>query len=172
LVSERQDGSFRRLLTAPAGAGQILIGKLLGRLFTATIQVVLLFVSGYFLFGVHPGHALPGLALLSGSFVLCAAAMGLAMGMWFDNRQHVVAVGVPLTLGMAALGGCWWPLEIVGPFMQRLGMLLPTGWAMRGFHELLSFGYGVDAILDNALLLTATAIALIWLASRRVRIVR
>jgi len=172
LVAERHDGSFRRLLMAPVTPGQIMTGKLMGRFFTATIQVTLLFVSGYFIFGVNTGHALPGLIVLSGAFILCAAALGLAMGMWLDNRQHAVAIGVPVTLGMAALGGCWWPLEIVGPSMQKLGMILPTGWAMRGYHELLSFGYGVDAVLDNAVLLTGTAGVLIWLAARRVRFVR
>lgn len=172
LVSERHDGSFRRLLTAPVTPGQILTGKLLSRLFTASVQVGLLFISGTVIFGVHIGRDLPGLIVLSGAFVLCAAALGLTMGMWLDNRQHVVAVGVPLTLGMAALGGCWWPLEIVGPAMQQLGMLLPTGWAMRGYHEILSFGYGVGAVVDNALLLMGTAAVLIWLASLRVRIAR
>ncbi|MBN1297944.1 ABC transporter permease, partial [bacterium] len=172
LTSERKNGAFRRLMASPLTPGRILAGKLLGRIVPATVQVALLFLTGRILFGVHIGSALPGIILLSGAFILCAAAMGLTMGMWMDDRNHVVAAGVPLTLGMAALGGCWWPIEIVGPFMQRLGMTLPTGWAMRGYHELLSFGYGITAVLDNSALLIAAAFVFTAIAARRIRPVR
>jgi len=43
---------------------------------------------------------------------------------------------------MAALGGCWWPLEIVPDFVKRLAHLVPTGWAMDALHQLITFGGG------------------------------
>ena len=50
---------------------------------------------------------------------------------------------------MAALGGCWWPGEVMprlaladrGPCAAR-----PT-WAMDAFHALISFGQGFDAVM-------------------------
>lgn len=168
LVSERRDGSFRRLLASPVTSRQVIIGKTLGRLLPAILQVILLFITGVLLFDLDLTGTLPQLALLSAAYCFCAAAMGLTLGMWLKDRQHVVAVGVPVTLALAALGGCWWPIEIVGPFMQKLAMLLPTGWAMRGYHEIISFGYGVNSIIDNVMLLLITGICFIIIASQRV----
>ena len=37
---------------------------------------------------------------------------------------------------MAALGGCWWPLEIGPDFMRTLAHCFPTGWAMDALHNL------------------------------------
>ena len=41
---------------------------------------------------------------------------------------------------MSALGGCWWPLEIVPDTFKTLAHLVPAGWAMDAFHRLISFG--------------------------------
>ena len=171
LASERKDGSYRRLMSAPLSSIQVLTGKMLGRLFPAFLQVTLLFLTGVIIFDVNLAGTIPQLVVLSAAYCFCAAAMGLAMGMWIDDRKHIVAAGVPVTLGLAALGGCWWPIEIVGPTMQKLASLLPTGWAMSGYHEIISFGYGLNAILDNSALLLLVGAFFFWLASRRVKII-
>ena len=47
---------------------------------------------------------------------------------------------------MAALGGCWWPSEIM-PGWCGGAHVFPTAWAMDAFHALISFGRGLDAVL-------------------------
>lgn len=42
---------------------------------------------------------------------------------------------------MAMLGGTWWPVEILPSYMQLIAKLVPSGWAMQGF---------VDLIMRNA----------------------
>ncbi|MGD0776595.1 MAG: hypothetical protein ABSC05_27585 [Candidatus Solibacter sp.] len=41
---------------------------------------------------------------------------------------------------LAAMGGCWWPIEVTPPWMQHAALLLPTGWAMDGLLNLLPRG--------------------------------
>jgi ABC-2 type transport system permease protein len=43
---------------------------------------------------------------------------------------------------MDALGGCWWPLEIVPDFIKVVAHLVPTAWAMDALHQLITFGGG------------------------------
>ena len=52
-------------------------------------------------------------------------------------------------MGLAALGGCWWPIEITPSWMQALQLFLPTGWAMDALHKLISFGYGPASVLPH-----------------------
>jgi ABC-2 type transport system permease protein len=48
---------------------------------------------------------------------------------------------------MAALGGCWWPLEIGPPLMKSIALCTPSGWALQALHQLISFGSGMGAVL-------------------------
>lgn len=41
---------------------------------------------------------------------------------------------------MVALGGCWWPLEIVPGFVRSIGYAFPTAWATDALHQLISIG--------------------------------
>jgi ABC-2 type transport system permease protein len=59
----------------------------------------------------------------------------------------VTGICVLASLLMAALGGCWWPLEIGPPVMKTIALCLPTGWALQALHQLISFGSGFDAVL-------------------------
>jgi ABC-type multidrug transport system permease subunit len=78
-------------------------------------------------------------------------------------------VGNVVGMGLAALGGCWWPIEITPAWMQSLAIALPTGWAMDALHRLISFGYGGTAALPHlAAILIASAI-LGWLGARTFR---
>jgi ABC-2 type transport system permease protein len=57
-------------------------------------------------------------------------------------------------LGGAALGGAWWPLEIVPEFMQIIGHISPVAWAMDGFHEIMFFKGGLtDIVVPLAVLM-------------------
>jgi ABC-2 type transport system permease protein len=58
-----------------------------------------------------------------------------------------------IVLVMASLGGAWWPLEIVPQWMQTLGRFFPTSWAMTGFHDIITRGLGVTAVLPEVAVL-------------------
>jgi ABC-type multidrug transport system permease subunit len=67
---------------------------------------------------------------------------------------------------LAALGGCWWPIEITPVWMQGLARFLPTGTAMDALHRLVSFGSPATAALPHTIALVLGALVLGWLAVR------
>ena len=70
------------------------------------------------------------------------------------------------SLLLAALGGCWWPLEIGPPVMKTISLCLPTGWALQALHQLISFGSGFGAVLKPIGVLLAFGAAANLLAAR------
>jgi ABC-2 type transport system permease protein len=52
-----------------------------------------------------------------------------------------------IVLPMAALGGAMWPIEITPLWMQRIGHLFPTAWAIDGFNDILTRGLGLPDVL-------------------------
>jgi ABC-type multidrug transport system permease subunit len=78
----------------------------------------------------------------------------------------VAGICVLASLLMAALGGCWWPLEIGPPVMKTIALCLPTGWALEALHQLISFGSGFGAVLKPIGVLLAFGAAANLLAAR------
>ena len=72
-------------------------------------------------------------------------------------------------MALAALGGCWWPIEITPPWMQSLALWLPTGWTMDALHKLVNFGDGPAAALPHVAALATGALLCGAAAARTLR---
>jgi ABC-2 type transport system permease protein len=135
----------------------------------ALVQIAVLLAAGRLLFHVDWGHSPAGLALIAVTFAAACAGFGLLFGALYRTPEQAGATGWIAPLVMAAMGGCWWPLEVVPPWMRVAGHVFPTAWAMDGFHRLISFGEGVGAVWPLALMLIGYAVGATALAVRFLR---
>jgi ABC-2 type transport system permease protein len=159
LVIERRQGLLRRLACTPIDRPALALGKWAGKFGLGLIQVAFAMLAGTILFRLDWGPNLGWVALVMLLYVGLAAALGMLLGNLARTEGIAVAIGVISTNVFAALGGCWWPIEITPGWMQKLQLLLPTGWAMDAMHKLISFGYGPVSVLPHLLgMLLATAI--------------
>ncbi len=70
---------------------------------------------------------------------------------------------------LAALGGCWWPIEITPAWMQTFSKFLPTGTTMDALHQLVNFGAPAARAIPHAVALLLAALAVGWLSARMFR---
>lgn len=169
LATERHKGILRRLGTSPLTRGEVIAGKALGRAAIALVQVGVFLVIGIAVFRIDWGRSPAGLAAVLGVFVLTAAAMGLLSGAWFRSAEAAAGMGIVLVLSMSALGGCWWPAEVVPDWLRLAGYAFPTAWAMRGLHELISWGGGLRDVLLPCGILALYGLGAGLLATRLLR---
>ncbi|OQX83912.1 MAG: hypothetical protein B6D63_05440 [Candidatus Latescibacteria bacterium 4484_7] len=167
LVLERSRGITRRYGYTPVSKSEIILGKLLGRGYLAGLQSIFFLAVGVFVFRIAIGNSPLGLALVIISFIFAVGAFSLFFGSLFKQMETVSSIAIITSLSMAALGGCWWPIEIVPRPLQVIAFLFPTGWAMNGFNKIISFGYGVGDVYVNALVLTAMGAFFLCVAQRR-----
>src|SRR5262245_16031506 len=169
LVVERRLGLLRRLASAPLSRGQLVFGKVLSRLLLAAVQLSFGLLLGAYAFGLDWGPDRAMLLLVLAAWGCLCAMLGIVVGNLARNEGQAVGLGVGSALTLAALGGCWWPIEITPRWMQQLAACLPTGWTMHAVHQLVTFRNGAGAALGSlALLVGATAVAG-WLAARTFR---
>ncbi|MBD3386017.1 ABC transporter permease subunit [candidate division KSB1 bacterium] len=147
VLSERQSGTLRRLLVSPLTFWQLFGGKIVGLLFIALVQIVALLLVGRLVFDVYYGHSVIGMTLLVLFFALTIGTLALCLGFLVDEEDKLVGISITLAILLAALGGCWFPMEIAPGWMQTLSFFLPSGLAMAGFHRLMAYGYGLQEIL-------------------------
>jgi ABC-2 type transport system permease protein len=170
LTLEKRQGMIRRQATLPLPRGAVFLGKLAGRLLIAGAQAVLLLLAGRFLFHVSWGSSPGGLALLLGSYLLAVAALSTFLGAILSTPEQASAIGWILSMVLAALGGCWWPSEVMPRWLWQASHVLPTPWAMDGLHSLISFGHGIEAVVVPAAVLLGFAAVFAVLGSRFLRV--
>lgn len=160
LVSERRQGLLRRLAATPISRRSVVLGKWGGRMALGLIQIGFALAAGTVLFKMDWGHSLPMVAVMLVAYAGLNASLGLLLGNLAATEAQAVGIGVLCSNLLAALGGCWWPIEITPRWMQGVALLLPTGWAMDAMHRLVSFGEGAASAAPHVAVMLAATLAL------------
>ncbi len=169
LVIEREQGLLRRLASAPISRGAIVLGKWAGKMALALVQIAFAMLTGTLFFRMRWGEALPMVCVVLFAWAAFNASLAVLLANLARSEGQTIGIAVLCSMVLAALGGCWWPIEITPAWMQRLALFLPTGWTMDALHELVSFGAPAGAALPHALALASGALVLGWLAARTFR---
>ncbi len=169
IVLERRAGLLRRLAAAPISRGEIIAGRWLASMLLALVQIGYAMLAGAFVFGLDWGPNLPAIALVLIPWAGLVSSLALLLGSLARTESQVVGIGVLSANVLAALGGCWWPIEVAPGWMQDLARLLPTGWIMEALHKLISFQDAPASVLPHAAVLAAASVVVAWLGARRFR---
>jgi len=135
LLDERREGTLARLQAAPIQRPTILAGKALTSLVLGVLGMTALALASSLLLGAHWGNPF-GVALLILAGVLAATAvMGLVVTLARtpDQAGYWQAI-VALVLGM--LGGTFFPVYQAGGVVEKLSLLTPHAWFLRGLRDL------------------------------------
>lgn len=169
LVAGREQGIFRRLASAPFSREAIVLGKWGGRMLTALMQILFCMAIGRWVFGVQWGPYWWMSLLVLVSFAGFATALGFLLGTYVTTRAQAGGLGSLATNVLAALGGCWWPVEVMPQGMQTLSLFTPPGLATSALHQLVNFGNGPMAALPQLVALVVGAVVAGLLAARSFR---
>jgi ABC-2 type transport system permease protein len=136
LLQERDQGTLRRLLVTGAPRGSLLLGKYLFCVVVGLLQLAVLFAYGELVFRVGTFRDPVTLAVLSLTWASAATAFGMLVAVWARTQKQAEGLSVMLILVMAALGGCWFPLQLADlPWWADAATHATiTHWAMTGFQ--------------------------------------
>jgi len=163
LLLERQSGALERLAAAPVKRSQLIMGKCLGKWFLTTCQLVYGMIIGSVLFSISWGPHWHWVFILLLMWAGACAGLAVLLGSWGNSESQVSGIAVIGSLLLAALGGCWWPIEVAPAWMQQLAMFLPTGWVMDALHRLMYFGDGLADVSNHLIgLFMLMLLALTW----------
>lgn len=158
LFLERRTGVLRRLAAAPISRKELIFGKWLGKLMLATCQLIYGMIMGALLFKIHWGEHWLMVFILLFAWSAACASFAVLVGSLATNEGQINGIPVLVSMLFAALGGCWWPIEITPEWMQQLAMFFPTGWVMDALHQLMYFGGDLASVLHHQLALYGLAL--------------
>jgi ABC-2 type transport system permease protein len=169
VMEDRKRGILARMLFSPLSTADLFRAKLLGRWSMGLLQALMLFFVGRIFFGLDLG-SVPLALLVIAVFALAMAALSVFIGSVLTKEDMIIGIAVLLANVFAALGGCWWPNEIVPPAVRAVARISPAYWAMDALHKLTFFqGDFADIVLQLGVLATL-ALVLTAVAGKTFRV--
>jgi len=159
LLQEKEEGTFRRLISSPMPRGSIIGGKMLAYVIVVFLQVIVLFGVGYALFKMSLGKSPLALLLLTVALALASSSLGMLLGALCRSSKQADRLGMVLGMILMALGGCvGFPLFRSEGFMGTLSRLTPNAWGVEGYMGLLGDNWTLVQTLPNILVLLGFAV--------------
>jgi ABC-type multidrug transport system permease subunit len=137
-VSERRQGTLKRLRAAPLSRTQILLGKMVPCFLLSLGQGFFLLAAGKLVFDMRLGHQ--PFWLVAVVVATSAAAMGLSLlvASLARTEAQVAIYGTLLVLVLAGISGCLMgDPELMPERMKLLSRFTPHAWAMDAYSQLL-----------------------------------
>ena len=164
IIKERRNHTLERLLASSVNKETILGGIYLGAVFRGLLQITIFWTVGILAFQIDLGLAPWAVIVVSIEMVLMSAAFSVMLATLVKTDRSAASIAILVSLILAPLGGCWWPLFITPQWMQFLAKFTPHGWANMGFNKLMLFGAEASAVTWEMLALVGFAVVFIIVA--------
>lgn len=163
LAREREGGTWEALLALPIEPIEALIGKLLPYVVIGTVQGILVFVAGVWLFGLPVRGAAGALLALLPVFAAAHLVLGYAISARATTQLAALQGAVAFYLPAMLLSGFLYPFETLPGWARAIGNLFPLthfiraarGALLRGDNAAQVLGHGVPIVAFLAIALMA-----------------
>jgi ABC-2 type transport system permease protein len=148
-------GTLEALLVTPTALPLIILGSSLWAFLFATLRVVLYLVIGAFFFKAElmSNYLLASLVLLLTVMVFCAiGVLSASFIMVFKRGDPIYWI---FGSASAIIGGIYFPIFVLPPFLQKCAALLPITHALEAMRLLLLRGYTLEAVWPQIRVLIA-----------------
>jgi ABC-type Na+ efflux pump permease subunit len=124
---EREQGTLRRLVFAPAQLGEFLIGKALAAAAVISLVGGFTLVLGFLYHGISLAKLPSSLIWIAVSGVALFAWFG-ALQMLFSNQKTASVFSMMLVFPLLMAGGSFFPLSVMPGWIAAIGRVAPNGF--------------------------------------------
>jgi ABC-type transport system involved in cytochrome c biogenesis permease component len=136
LLDEKQDGMLKKLLCSPIPPNHILFGKLVFANIISIIQLIIIFVYAWLIFGLDITHHLPSLVLMIFTIAFACSGFGVVLASFAKTRQQVQGFSTIVVLVMSGIGGSMIPVFAMPEIMQKFAVFSVNYWGIQGIYDI------------------------------------
>ncbi len=151
LLSEKENGSLKRLMFSPLKTTEILSAHLIYSTIVASSQLIIMFVFARLVFGLEIGTQWPVLLLTILLTAITCSSFGIFLSAIAHTRKQLESMSTVLILIMSGIGGSMVPLFLLPAFMQKIAVISVNYWAIDAFYDILGRSSGLLQLLPNIL---------------------
>jgi len=136
LLDEKQEGMLKKLLCSPIHPDYILFGKLVFANIISIIQLIVMFVFAWLVFGLDIMHHLPSLILMIFAIAFACTGFGVVLASFAKTRQQVQGFSSIVILVMSGIGGSMIPIFIMPEILQKIAVFTLNYWGIQGIYDI------------------------------------
>jgi drug efflux transport system permease protein len=167
ITRERERGTLEQLIVTPIGKTSMMLGKILPFVLVGYVQMTVILLLGWILFGVPVRGNLPGLYAISLLFVLANLGLGLFVSTVARTQAQAMQLSFMLLMPNILLSGFMFPREAMPKVMQWISTALPLTHYLRVLRGILLKGTGIGDLWPEAAILGAMAVVILMLSVAR-----
>jgi ABC-2 type transport system permease protein len=169
LLDEKQEGTLKRLLFSPINPDSILFGKMLFTNIVSIIQLTVMFLYTWLVFGLNIHQNLPALLLTILATSFACSSFGVFLASAAKTRQQIQGMSTLIILVMSCIGGSMIPIYFMPIWMQKASVFSVNYWGIQSFYDVFwrklpigdsSFLYHVGVLFGIGLILNLIALRL------------
>jgi ABC-2 type transport system permease protein len=167
IAGDRDDGTLKRLAGLPMPRAAYFIGKVIGVLVVALLQVVILLTIGMLMYDLTLPSDVPSWATFAWVFVLgvsASALLGVAASSLPRSAKSAAAViSMPFVV-LQFISGVFIPFTEMPPWLINIASVFPLKWMCQGFRSVFLGDAGAALELTKSYELGRVALVLTaWL---------
>ncbi|HKI78072.1 MAG TPA: ABC transporter permease [Ignavibacteriaceae bacterium] len=136
MLLEKEEGTLKKLLYSPLQPTAILFGKMTATIVVSIIQLTVMFLFAWLVFGLDIFIDIPSLILMILSTAFACATFGIFIASIAKTRKQVESYSTLIILIMSAIGGSMVPLFIMPAIMQKIAIVSVNYWGIQGFYDI------------------------------------
>lgn len=164
ILKEKRSRTFYRICTAPVNSRQYILANAMTSVLIIIVQIIVIQLAMKSIFRINTGLSDPALFIILLMFGLVAIGIGLTITAFSSSSYMAGSLTSLIMTPTCMLGGCFWDVDFMPEFMQKISYFMPQRWAIEAVEKLQSSADFTDIYL-NLLVLAAFALALILVAS-------
>ncbi|HEX8244757.1 MAG TPA: ABC transporter permease [Longimicrobium sp.] len=164
ITRERERGTLEQLIVTPIGKTSMMLGKILPFVLVGYVQMTIILLLGWVLFGVPVRGNLPGLYAVSLLFVLANLGLGLFVSTVARTQAQAMQLSFMLLMPNILLSGFMFPREAMPRVMQWVSTALPLTHYLQVLRGILLKGTPLADLWPEAAILAVIAAVILTLS--------
>ena len=160
LITEKNEGSFKRLMTLPVPLSWVLTAKVIAYLVVCLIQFALMLGVGRWIFPIfcsmpafETGHQYAAIILTTMAASLAAIGFGLLVGACSSTQNQAALFGSVMVVLLGVVSGTFFPIHLMPVPIRFISYLSPVRWGINNYLDLFIRDGNIITILPNTILL-------------------
>ncbi|MDT3741341.1 MAG: ABC transporter permease [Candidatus Kapabacteria bacterium] len=171
LTREREFGSMELLLASPLNPLQIIVAKVIPYLLIASIDIIIILVLGYTVFGVHIKGSLLLLFFESTLFIIMALSLGILISTIAKSQQVALMISLMgLMLPTILLSDFIFPISNMPWWLQLISNIIPPRWFNVIIKSIMLKGSGIELIWKETLIIIGFTLLFLGLSIKKFKV--
>lgn len=159
IMNDKTNRTFFRVFSSTLTKGQYMIANIIANMVIYIVQISLIILISTKLLKLNYYTSILNLYVLFIVFGVAAIAFGVLIAAFSKSMTQSSQLQNILIVPTSMLAGCFWPVEIMPKYMQKISMVFPQSWVLKAVDKL-QYGNGVESISFYLLMILAFALVL------------